>query len=625
MPDDSLGVVLRYVREGLPVHPVHTILSSGLCSCTLHTKRTACVQGTPGKHPRTQHGFKDATTNENVIARWNRQFRKTNWAVILGLKSSLCCLDVDPRRGGMESLKILFGENLENLPATRIILTGSNGMHIYFLYDPAFAQKVKDFLPGIEFLSDGNYIIMPGSVHESGNTYTFYQDLPICELPEIVKAAIRKFREVPSEQAKQSQAKTDLYMLEGHRDVTLTRFVGKMFRMGEPPSSVMEHAKAHNEAFGDPPIPYGQVRKIVRSIGKREEEARVQRETEKQQKINPIHLDAEKAPKVFTVMPFELMMDKYAGRDLEWLIEGWLPKRTTGFIQSKPQSFKTWLSLMMAYSISTGEPLFGRHKVLECGPVLYVQQEDDHTSIAGRLQHIFNLPDFQYVPGGIEFPRMPRPEIYFHDQHSFKLSDSAMMADVERLIPEKKLKAIFIDPFYTITENRDNYAQAAFQMGLFKRWRDEYGVTVMLLHHSGKGDGYGKMRENLLGSQLLNAWNETTFALAATDISNEIIIERHTKSAPPMDLLKLRFDITPGHISVDEEIYLPDGAAASDGQASMERIEKVRRYISQTKTGNTQQLSRDLEIPETAIRKCLSELKAKKVGGYYQLPKGVEF
>lgn len=85
-----------YARNGIPVFPLNGI-AAGICSCGTN----AC--GNAGKHPRTAHGFKDATTDQNQIDRWWRQWPGANIGVPTGAATGYLVLDVDPRNGGDES------------------------------------------------------------------------------------------------------------------------------------------------------------------------------------------------------------------------------------------------------------------------------------------------------------------------------------------------------------------------------------------------------------------------------------------------------------------------------------------------------------------------------------------
>ena len=53
----------------------------------------------PGKHPRTKHGFKDATTNIEQVRGWWREYPNSNIGIATGRPSGLLAIDVDGDSG----------------------------------------------------------------------------------------------------------------------------------------------------------------------------------------------------------------------------------------------------------------------------------------------------------------------------------------------------------------------------------------------------------------------------------------------------------------------------------------------------------------------------------------------
>ncbi|MGC2764722.1 MAG: bifunctional DNA primase/polymerase, partial [Candidatus Acidiferrum sp.] len=106
-------------------------IRDGKCSCP---KGDACERA--GKHPITQHGVNDATTNRKQIKRWWTANPNANIGIATGSKSGIIVLDIDPRNRGVKSLKRRKKE-LGPLPDTVIALTGGGGRHLVFKY-PSF-------------------------------------------------------------------------------------------------------------------------------------------------------------------------------------------------------------------------------------------------------------------------------------------------------------------------------------------------------------------------------------------------------------------------------------------------------------------------------------------------------
>src|SRR5262245_34186061 len=79
-----LQAALSYARRGWLVLPLHTA-RHGACACG----HVPC----PGKHPRTAHGVKEATIDEETIRRWWQQWPEANVGIATGAVSGLVVLD----------------------------------------------------------------------------------------------------------------------------------------------------------------------------------------------------------------------------------------------------------------------------------------------------------------------------------------------------------------------------------------------------------------------------------------------------------------------------------------------------------------------------------------------------
>ena len=90
---DTLKAALDYAAMGWAVLPLHAV-EKGRCTCG----DAGC--GSPGKHPRTNHGLKDATSDPDTIRAWWAAWPDSNVGVRTGEESGIVVLDVDPRHGG---------------------------------------------------------------------------------------------------------------------------------------------------------------------------------------------------------------------------------------------------------------------------------------------------------------------------------------------------------------------------------------------------------------------------------------------------------------------------------------------------------------------------------------------
>jgi hypothetical protein len=123
---------LQYAGREWPVFPLHSPMD-GRCSCG----NGNCPS--PGKHPRTPNGVKDATIDPGIIAaRWEK-WPDANIGLATGIASGLVVIDVDPRHSG----DVTWAELLDIHGAldTLTTITGSGGEH--WIFD-AQAQKLRN-------------------------------------------------------------------------------------------------------------------------------------------------------------------------------------------------------------------------------------------------------------------------------------------------------------------------------------------------------------------------------------------------------------------------------------------------------------------------------------------------
>lgn len=178
VPESLRDAALLYARLGCLVLPLYTGVN-GLCDCWLGH---AC--GSPGKHPRLQHGSRGATNDRRLIRSWWRTWPRANVGIATGTPSGLFVLDIDPPHGGNESLSIIESEQ-GRLPLTYTVETGSGGQHRYFSMvgtDPPIRNSAGKLGPGLDVRGQGGYVVAPPSVTPSGH-YLIINNLPVNKPP----------------------------------------------------------------------------------------------------------------------------------------------------------------------------------------------------------------------------------------------------------------------------------------------------------------------------------------------------------------------------------------------------------------------------------------------------------
>lgn len=150
----TLTAALAYVARGWAVFPIQA----------------------RGKRPLTEHGVKDASKDETLVRAWWSRWPDANLAIACGEPSGVDVVDVDrprPEKGktadGLKTigdLEALHGGLIETLAAR----TGGGGEHLFLRHREGTKNR-EDGLPGVDVKSTGGYVVLPPSVHESGNAY----------------------------------------------------------------------------------------------------------------------------------------------------------------------------------------------------------------------------------------------------------------------------------------------------------------------------------------------------------------------------------------------------------------------------------------------------------------------
>jgi hypothetical protein len=161
-----LQAALGYARRGWRVMPLHEI-SEGGCSCGKDCGNSK------GKHPRTRHGLKDATVNEDTIKAWWGEWPSANVGIATGPESGFFMVGPDGQ-AGMEALAELERQN-GPLPPTPQLESGGGGRHCYFAWPYEGGIKTGANYNGlpIDVRGGGGLVVAPPSRHASGNRYTW--------------------------------------------------------------------------------------------------------------------------------------------------------------------------------------------------------------------------------------------------------------------------------------------------------------------------------------------------------------------------------------------------------------------------------------------------------------------
>ena len=157
--------VKHYRTQGLTPIPLHSLVS-GACTCPDGDQCTSA-----GKHPHTKRQDAIGATEQHWT-RWLKSWPDMNIGILSGGDTGIFVVDVDPRHGGDESLKILEA-TYGSLPVTLTATTGGGGIHYLFQIPEGLdiRNSAGGLAPGLDIRGEGGLIVVEPSTTQGAYTW----------------------------------------------------------------------------------------------------------------------------------------------------------------------------------------------------------------------------------------------------------------------------------------------------------------------------------------------------------------------------------------------------------------------------------------------------------------------
>jgi len=449
---------LQYVADGYRVFPLHTVMAEGDCTCG----RRECAS--IGKHPRTEHGMKDASTDQGQVRRWWQTFPRSNIGLATG--NGLVVIDIDPRHGGsLEALK-----EIAPLPKTTSVQTGGGGWHLYFTYNAqgSIPNSAGLLGEGIDVRGDGGYVVAPPSLHASGESYRILGPTKPVPLPEaflrlLLSPRGKQKKDIPPpEQSIAAQLAQDLVIREGQRNDRLFSLACKLRNWGANDQVVEIALNAANNMHCQPPMGAAEVRQIVSSSQRYEPGA------------SPLPAPLRilgRAEAMSTTFP-----------EPKWAVEHFLPEGVT-LLGGKPKMGKSWLALWISLAIASGSLALGRLPTTQ-GSVLYLALEDGARRVVERTKKLLQ--------------GLPWPEGFVWSNACESLAQGGLGGIEEWLKEASDPRLVVIDTLVRVRANSSGgsvYAEEYAGIVPIKDLAERYHVAILVVHHLRKASATDAMDE----------------------------------------------------------------------------------------------------------------------------------
>jgi putative DNA primase/helicase len=288
--ETQMDWALFWASQGIPVFPLQEVTftpdGAAVCSCACTRK---CRDGahkcgasceSKGKHPRWHRddlssGVENATINFPTIRRWWMRWPTANIGGAMGREMQLVALDFDPKNGGDLSLNDLIDAHGPDWLETLTMKTGSGGFHFVFQYPvgQVLRNSAQEVGPGVDTRGEGGYIVLPPSLHASGNLYQVYRATPVIPAPDWLLEVFRPKVEAPRLVNFQASSRSRSYgggttIVQGERNDRLFRVGCALWGKGEVGSraELLQRLMEVNLERVSPPLDSDEVWSIAESV-----------------------------------------------------------------------------------------------------------------------------------------------------------------------------------------------------------------------------------------------------------------------------------------------------------------------------------------------------------------------
>lgn len=422
-----------------------------------------------GRESITEEGFKKPVFNWKEfqtrlpsmieVEEWFK-YKRYNLAVVTGQISRILCLDIDSKKGGLDSIKGKY-----------IPLTWSdrspNGLHYYFIWTPTLNGKVTSFadlLPGVDIRGDGGYVIVAPSIGYSNTNYSWIRqpmNTPLAYPPSwlvdlLLKRQEKKVIEVGNKQGWIAEALTGLK--EGNRDHTFIRIAGRLWHDGLQAQDIFEVLKPHAEkcefSLDELKLKVDQIQKYDRKVGEY-----IVEEIEKEK----------------TLTLKELLSDQI--QDVEWQVDKVLPKEGVLILGGRQGVGKSFLALDLCIELARGGGSWLNRFAVNPGVALYIDEENGASLLKQRLKAMLKAKGITKIPEGL----------HLCIEHNYKIDNEKSLEKLKKKIEKVNPQVIVMDSLRRFhNRNENDSGEVALLFDTIKRLARTYHCAFVILDHERK-------------------------------------------------------------------------------------------------------------------------------------------
>jgi RecA-family ATPase len=463
----------------------------------------------------TKKPFEKNWTNKPYTAKEISKFKGENYGVLCGYEN-LAVIDCDE-----ESMQVAV-KNM--FPKTFRVKT-PNGFHNYFFIPDLKQKLILETETGThlgEIQSHGTQVVAPNSIHPTGKKYEVLEDIKIAtiscaELYEKISPFIKQVKQTEENvkwERKEHSEVDELSVaqiwgttgLKKHND----EYYGEHPTHGSDggmnfwinPLKNMWHCFRCDSGGGvlsaigvkEGIIDCSEARKgnlrgdkAFQCIEKAREKYGLKEDYEEQKrqrelKILEKHFGGElkTAPKEKIKIIWDSELKDWEEEEKEWIIDKLIPSRSVCVFTGKRGTLKTFMALMMGYSVASGNDFLG-HFPTRKGGVIYLDKENGIPIMKKRTA---------MIKKGMEIDENPL-KIGFICFSQLKIDKNSDIAQIEELIKVENPLLLIIDTYRRGISFDENDAGAVSELfvDILRPLAEKNNISILLIHHNRKGSG----------------------------------------------------------------------------------------------------------------------------------------
>lgn len=233
----------------------------------------------------------------------------------------------------------------------------------------------------------------------------------------------------------------------------------------------------------------------------------------------------------------------------KFLVDGILTEGACGFIAGEPKCYKSWVGLDLALSVATGANFLDHFRVVNPGPVFYIQEEDPLPTLKERTGKVWagkgtdklrvepsdGFPELLWLPP--EANQAFDPDISAYVQHGVIISDEAWQLWLDDQLAlgmdGEPYRLLIIDTLMMTAGDVDENKSQQMTQQIYRPLKvlaRKHNVALMVIHHMGKSEKH-RAGQRMLGGVANHAWSEDSLYLGRT-AGGEVKMELESKTAP---------------------------------------------------------------------------------------------